>query len=155
MVKAAAFWAGLATLRDAWGMDKADLRTFMSDGVAAALSDDAAKAVAFWAGLATLRPHFREGCGPAQFVCGGIASRLANGRAEPIVDVVRRLGIDRAKTVLKKGPLLTVVAELVAYMDTVESATLDADLSTGRSRKALAEGLKARKRRRLEINPPY
>jgi len=56
--------------------------------------------------------------------------------------------------VLKKGPLMAVVAELVAYMDTVESATLDADLSNGRSRKALAEGLKARKRRRLKINPP-
>jgi len=42
----AAFWPGLARLRDASGVDKADLRTFMSDGVAAALSGDAAKATA-------------------------------------------------------------------------------------------------------------
>ena len=131
-------------------MDKADLRTFMSNSVAAALSGDAAKAAAFWAGLEALRVHFCEGCGPAKFVCNGIASRLANGHAGLLVGVVRRLGgVERARTVLKAGPLLTVLPEFVAYLDAADGAALDADFATGRARKALAERLKARKRRRL------
>ena len=83
-------------------------------------------------------------------MCNGIASRLANGHAGLVVDAVRRLGgVERAKTVLKKGPLLTVLPEFVAYLDAADGAALDTDLANRRARKALAERLKARKRRRL------
>ena len=83
-------------------------------------------------------------------MCDGIASRLANGHAGPLVGVVRRLGgVERAKTVLKVGPLRTVLPEFVAYLDAADGAALEADFATRRARKALAERLKARKRRRL------
>ena len=130
---------------------------FVGFGLCRLLSGDAAKAAAFWAGLEALRAHFCEGCGPAQFVCDGIASRLANGQSELLVGVVRRLGgvvrrlggVERAKTVLKAGPLLTALSEFVAYLDAADGAALDTDLATGRARKALTERMEARKRRRL------
>ena len=43
------FWQGLEQLRDVWGMDKDDLRTFMSDSVDAAMSERV--------GCATPRTH--------------------------------------------------------------------------------------------------
>ena len=42
-------------------MEKADLCTFMSGSVAAAISGDEAKATAFWEGLAKLKARLEDG----------------------------------------------------------------------------------------------
>ena len=49
---------GLVRMQAEWGMQKADLCTFMSDSVAAAISGDAAKAQAFWDGVGTLKTEW-------------------------------------------------------------------------------------------------
>merc|ERR1719235_2672636 len=125
-------------------MEKADLCTFMCNGVAAAISGDAAKAAAFWDGLRLLQPHFTPS-ELAKFVCNGIASRLKKGMGASIAAVVERLGAKKAKTVLTKGPLLRVLPEFVEYMSTMDDDALWSAIGTRDKRKCLVEELQAAK----------
>ena len=125
-------------------MDKADLRTFMSGSVAAAISGDEAQATAFWDGLRLLQPNFTSS-ELAKFVCGGIASRLRNGKGASIAAVVERLGAKRTKMVLTKQPLLRVLPEFVEYMSTMDDDALWSAIETFEGRKCLLEKLETTK----------
>merc|ERR1719235_1090544 len=125
-------------------MEKADLCTFMSNSVAAAISGDAAQAAAFWDGLRLLQPHFTPS-ELAKFVCNGIASRLTKGMGASIAAVVERLGAKKAKTVLTGGPLLRVLPEFVEYMSTMDDDALWSAIETRDKRKCLVDELQAGK----------
>ena len=137
--KAAAFWAGLATLKEEWKMDKSDLCTLMSGGVAAAISGDEDEAAAFWDGLRLLQPELTTSSEIATFVCSGMASRLKKGQGINIVAVIERLGPKRAKAVLKGQPLLRVLPEFVGYMSTTDDDELWSAINTRDKRKCLVE----------------
>ena len=139
-----AFWEGLATLKADWKMEKADLCTFMSGSVAAAISGDEAKAAAFWDGLRLLQPHFTRS-ELAKFVCNGIASRLKKGMGPIIAAVVERLGAKKAKTVLTGGPLLRVLPEFIEHMSTMDDDSLWFAIETRDKQKCLVEELQAAK----------
>merc|ERR1712205_125169 len=104
-----------AKLKADWKMEKADLVSFMSNSVAAAMCGDEAQAEAFWDGLRLLQPYFTTS-ELAKFVCTGTASRLKKNQGTSIAAVVQRLGAKRSKTVLTRQPLLQVLEEFVEYM---------------------------------------
>ena len=64
-------------------MEKADLRTFISGGVAAAISGDEAKATVFWARLATLKANYKiEKADLCMFMCNGVAAAISGDEAK-------------------------------------------------------------------------
>jgi hypothetical protein len=120
--KATAFWEGLARLKADWKMEKADLCTFMSGSVAAAISGDEARATAFWESLATLKAEWKmEKADLCTFMSGGVAAAISGEEAKAAAfwDALARLKKDWK---MEKADLCTFMSNSVAAAISGEEA---------------------------------
>ena len=120
-LKDEAFWAGLARLRDEFGIAGDGLVKFMSGSVAARLDNRD-----FMDGLSSLC----AGLSPPVVIGllnDGLASRLTAEYARSILSITRHLdshgldGAKRLKTLLGKSPLVGKVPELAALLLSADS----------------------------------
>ena len=81
--KVRALLKGLETLKADWGMNEADLRTFLSGGVVAAISGDEAKAAAFWKSLAKLKADWgMNKADLCKFMSDSVAAAMSGDEAK-------------------------------------------------------------------------
>ena len=93
----------------------------MCDSVASALNGETEKANTFLTGLKSLRVF---SCSLRDtkydltgFVCNGIAARLKNGMVQQIITFISLVGsMEKARTMLTKQPLLTVLDEFILHV---------------------------------------
>ena len=152
--KSNTFFANLSKLKTTCEIKTVDQWCkIMCGSVASALSGETEKANTFLTGLkslsvfsCSLRDTKYDLTG---FVCGGIATRLKNGMVQQIIAFISLVGsMERAKTMLTKQPLLSVLDEFILH---VRDTSTDANvlLNTKAKRLSLVVELKEKKRQRV------